>query len=63
MALEALTYLNYLKDIINIIKQLLNGLPVLVEGVESERDLNAGMKSGADIAQGYYWGRDDLIVA
>ncbi|MFU0880272.1 EAL domain-containing protein [Kluyvera cryocrescens] len=53
----------HLKDIINIIKQLLNGLPVLVEGVESERDLNAGMKSGADIAQGYYWGRDDLIVA
>ncbi|HHE6154970.1 EAL domain-containing protein [Citrobacter freundii] len=52
----------HLKDIIRLIKKALGIIPVLIEGVESERELHKGIASGADIAQGYYW-RHKTVIA
>lgn len=53
----------YLVDIIKLIREVLGNVPVLIEGIESEHDLNTGIVSGADIAQGYYWKRENIIAA
>lgn len=53
----------HLGSIINLVREILKNVPVLIEGVESERDLNKGIISGADIAQGYYWKHKNIITA
>lgn len=53
----------HLKDIVRLVKSVLGNIPVLIEGVESERDLNTSMLCGADIAQGYYWEGKNIISA
>lgn len=53
----------HLGNIINLIRKILKNVPVLIEGVESERDINKGITSGADIAQGYYWKHKNIITA
>ncbi len=53
----------HLKDIVWFIKKVMGNVPVLIEGVESDRELNNGIASGADIAQGYYWRHKSMIAA
>ena len=53
----------HLNEIIYIVKKMLDNIPVLIEGVESEVDLYKGMCSGANLAQGYYWKRKNIIAA
>lgn len=52
----------HLKDIVGVAKKVLGNVPVLIEGVESEMELNKSILSGADIAQGYYWKQNNLIA-
>ncbi|WP_164971837.1 EAL domain-containing protein [Lelliottia nimipressuralis] len=54
---------HYLGDIIHIVKNILGDIPVLIEGVESKRDLEKGMCSGANLAQGYYWSNNNKVAA
>lgn len=52
----------HLMGIVNLVRKILRNVPVLIEGVESERDLNTSIISGADIAQGYYWKNHNIIT-
>ncbi|HCR3980611.1 TPA: EAL domain-containing protein [Kluyvera ascorbata] len=52
----------HLKNIIQLVRQVLGNLPILIEGVETEGVKNKSMKYGADIGQGYLWNRQNLIV-
>ncbi|EPZ2455096.1 EAL domain-containing protein [Citrobacter youngae] len=53
----------HINNIIHIVKKMLGNIPVLIEGVESETDLDRSLRSGANFAQGYYWNKNNKIVA
>lgn len=52
----------YLSSIIKVVKSVMGNFPVLIEGIESENQLIKCIQSGADIAQGYFWKKENLIA-
>lgn len=52
-----------LRNIISLVKLCMGCLPIVVEGIETERVRYETFESGADIGQGYLWGQYCLAVA
>lgn len=51
----------WLREEISIIKNVNNGVNILVEGIECDDDMESVVKAGARLAQGYLWFDGNII--